>query len=412
MNISVKTGHTWRWSARYSHVFIALIIAITYCETAGAQDWYFGPELRVGGEYDDNAALATRSDEEIELTGYLADGLLNIEYNSPATRLFFAPRLRSARYSDNPEFDFDDQFARWDFSHDTKSSTLRFRGRYSRQSTRTAERQDADLDIDDPDDFQEDSTGRVEIEGRRQKYNLRPSWQFRPSDISSITAQLNYTIVDYENTLAIGGLTDYTDARLRLTYERQISRRNVGLLTATGRNYDAATALEDKAGYGVAIGVIRNLTPLSNFRAVVGIENTDKTAGDEDQSYVFDFSLTQRLELITLVAQYKRSINASGAGNLSSRDAINIRFTRRLSDRLSAGLGVRAYTTTALSDIPNFNERDYVQLRSRFTWNFSSAFAVEADYRYTFTRRTSLSEGANSNSVILWFMYRPGSGPQ
>ena len=123
-----------------------------------------------------------------------------------------------------------------------------------------------------------------------------------------------------------------------------------------------------------------------------------------------DFSLTQRLELITLVAQYKRSINASGSGRLTARDALNLRFTRRLSDKLSAGLGVRAYTTTDLSDILDFTERDYVQLRSRFTWNFSSAFAVEADYRYTFTRRTSLSESANSNSVILWFVYRPASG--
>ena len=45
-----------------------------------------------------------------------------------------------------------------------------------------------------------------------------------------------------------------------------------------------------------------------------------------------------------MFAQYRRSINASGAG-ITLRDSLNFNFRRRLSENISAGLGIRAYQT-------------------------------------------------------------------
>ena len=146
----------------------------------------------------------------------------------------------------------------------------------------------------------------------------------------------------------------------------------------------------------------------TRIRVLVGVEGADNESGGRDLEPVADVSLVRRLQTITLLAQYRRSISGGGAGTLSSRDEINLNFTRRLSERVSAGLGVRAYATNALEgDVVNFDERDYVQLRAQFTWNLTRTWFLEADYRYTFLNRQLIGESGNSNDVTIWLSYRP-----
>lgn len=391
------------------YAIVATIFSLALAGAANAQDWHFEPDLRVGGELDDNATLSTRTDEEVELTGYLAEASARISYASPATQFYVTPRFLLRRYSDDPVYDSEDAFLSSEYSHDTLSSTLSLRFNYERENVRTAERDDADLEDIDPGDIIENATGEVDIKGRRLSLHARPRWEYRLSDSSRIDTRVDFFDVSYEDELIIAGLTDYTDTRFRFSYLRDFSQRNTGIITATARNYNADDILDDTTGYGLAAGFTRNLTENSLFRALVGVENTERFLQDDSQNFVFDLYYRQRLETILLIAQYRRSVIASGAGRLTARDSVNLRFTRQLSDKLSAGLGVRAYQTTGLSDI-SIIERDYVQLRSQLTWSLSSAFSLEANYAYTFIRRSNLDDSANSNNINLWFVYHPIPG--
>ena len=116
----------------------------------------------------------------------------------------------------------------------------------------------------------------------------------------------------------------------------------------------------------------------------------------------------RRLQTITFLAQYRRGISGGGAGTLSSRDEINLNLTRRLNERISAGLGVRAYATNALEgDVVNFDERDYVQMRAQFIWNLTRTWFIDVNYRYTFLNRQIIGESANSNDLTIWLSWRP-----
>jgi hypothetical protein len=89
---------------------------------------------------------------------------------------------------------------------------------------------------------------------------------------------------------------------------------------------------------------------------------------------------------------------------------INLNFSRRLNDRITAGIGVRAYTTTALEEGTfTIDERDYLQLRGQFIWNLSRTFALEANYRYTILNRELLGEAANSNNIMVFLNWRPNA---
>ena len=160
-------------------------------------------------------------------------------------------------------------------------------------------------------------------------------------------------------------------------------------------------------GAGINAGFERELSETSRLKAVLGVEDTDQGLEDTDVNWVGDISLTRRLQTITLLAQYRRTINASGRGFVSVRDSINLNFTRRLNERISAGLGVRAYQDSGVSSDAGSAGNDYLQLRAQVTWNMTRTWSLEGNYRYTFSDREVLGESANSNNVTVWLTYRP-----
>ena len=192
-----------------------------------------------------------------------------------------------------------------------------------------------------------------------------------------------------------------------MCFARAWSPRNTLILTGTYRQFEEDGG-DELTGAGLSAGIERTLSETTRFRAVVGVEDTDPGTVESEANWVANVSLTRHLQTITMLAQYRRTISGGGGGNLSIRDSINLNFSRRLSERISAGLGVRAYQTNALSDaIATFDERDYIQLRSQFTWHLTQTWSLEANYRYTFMNRRALSESANSNNVTIWLNYRP-----
>jgi hypothetical protein len=146
---------------------------------------------------------------------------------------------------------------------------------------------------------------------------------------------------------------------------------------------------------------------------MAGVEITEPAAAGAENftNIVGNISLTQRLETIRMLAQYRRAVVGSGLGTLTIRDSLYFQFTRSLNERISAALGIRAYHDEGLSDSSNL-DRDYIQLRSTFSWYFSRAFSLEFDYRYTVINRENFGERSNSNQVVLWFVYQPNRIPE
>ncbi len=387
--------------------------ALLLFSPASFADWDITPIVKVGGEVDDNATIDPRTDDnKIKLSGFLAELSADFAYSSDRTAFSFLPTYLVRKYSDNPEFEKNDLYMRSVFSHRTQNSRFGFRVNYDEQQVRTAERSDVDLDMEDPDEMDFNDTGRVTLTGDRQKLRLVPSWDYSFSDVSSIGARFDYYDVSYDD--AIGSvLTDYTDARLGLTYRRAISDRSSVVVGVTGRRYEADDPLvEEVTGISGQIGLERDMSQTTRLRVMVGVENTERTVGEREPEVVGDVTLTQRLETISMFAQYRRGVNASGVGQVSVRDQVSVNFSRRLNDKISAGLGVRAYQTRNVGDVISpFNEREYVQFRGSFTWHLSQAFSVEADYRYTVIDRGPQLDGrANSNRVNLWFVYQGNTG--
>jgi len=391
------------------------VLMVVTPQLVQAQEWRFEPIVRVGGEIDDNARLDSRTDREVKLEGFLVDLKANISYSSEKTSFFMNPSVLLRNYPDEPDYDSDDYFLDSRLTHQLQSSTIGFRARFDQQSVRTGERTISDLEIDDPDDITDDDSGRGRLLfGDRSKWQISPFWDYQLSDISTIGVNLQYSDVQYEDVFA-NLLADYTDARLNLNYRRKFSDVQTGLLNVTGRRYDSQAALSDTTGYGVMAGFERVLSEKTIVTAMIGVEDSKISELSFDPQVVGYVRLVRNLETIRMFAQYRRTVSASGAGSLSARDSVSLNFQRRLNEKITAGLGVRAYESSGLGGETTIDDRSYVQLQSSVLWYLSTSFVIEASYRYTVNDRstfTFIGERANANQVNIWFTYQPRTIPK
>jgi long-subunit fatty acid transport protein len=276
---------------------------------------------------------------------------------------------------------------------------------------RTAERADADPDVNDPDEIVGDDSGRVFAVGDRQRFWIMPQWSYNFSEKSSIAAAIRYTDVDYRDTFP-GTHTPFTDARFEASLTRGFSTRTRGYIRATvGRienEFELIGFTSEVDGRGLSVGIERGLTQTTRFRAEVGVAETEVNGGDSDTDPVWDVNLVRNLETITLLAQVRRSVNSDGNGRVTLRDSFNLSVKKQFSERFDGGLGVRAYTTDQLSSDPGtFEDRDYIQLRAQLGYALTRTFLVEAAYSYTRLDRSTVAEDADSNSIIFWLTWQP-----
>jgi len=376
-----------------------------------AQDWRFEPIVSVGGEFDDNATLDIRTDEEVSLEGFLADLRADIYYDSPKSTLSLKPRVLLRNYSDQPEFDSDDVFVRADYRFQGISNQFGFWANYDRESVRTAERTDSDLEIEDPDEIPDDDSGRTLRIGTREIGRLAPYWRYNLSEKTAIGADLSYVEARYEEVFG-NLLNDYTDIRANLNFRRKFSNVTTGLITLTGRSYELKETSSETTGTGALVGLEHRLSEKTWISGMVGLEDIDQEQGQLDPEIVGFATLRQNLKTIRMFATYRRSISPSGLGRLSKRDSVNLNFRRRLTERIVAGLGVRAYQSKGTTEAAEIDDRTYVQLQASFLWYLTTAFAIETSYRYTVVDRSeTFGERSNSNRLNLWFTYQPRTIP-
>jgi hypothetical protein len=388
--------------------FFGYLLLALFASSAFGQDWQISPEIAAGYEYDDNAELSIRTDDVVELNGLLAEASVDVDYLSETTEFGFTPLVRRRTYPGDPEFDATEIAARLNYRFETIKSTWRIDGRLNRSPVRNAERVDDDLDIQDPDDILDDDSGLVGLGGDRDRLILRPSWTYRWSNVSSTKLQVDYRAVNYNETFVF--LQPYSDTTLLANYRYGFSTRTSGFVEGSVRRYED-DAFSEFDTIALGIGLETQVTPTFRIRARIGAEEVESArTGISKIQPVGELSFIRRIETIRLLAQYRRTVSSTGSGNMSERDSINVNFTRDLTERFEAGLGVRAYQNRPINlsgiEIGGF-EREYLQLTARFTWNITRSFALRTTYQYTVSSRQIEGESANSNQIVAWLIFRP-----
>lgn len=388
-------------------------VLIIFMAPASNAEWLFDPIARVGWDYDDNASMSIRTDGEEKISGPVAEASVEMRNDGETSYLSLRPMFRSRNYQqDEYNRDSDDGFVKMRWGRNTQTNNLSFSGDYANESVRTAELATADFDFEsDPGDIADDDTGRVGLRQRRERLRLLPRWTYQFSDVSSILTEVNFLDVAYEDQPVETNLYDYTDSRFSFSYRHALSETNIGIFSLTGRSYQTDNIGGDSSGFGFSAGINRRMSETTQLRALLGVEQTEidnptsPEQEDLDPSFVTEVSLLRQLETTRLLAQYRQRIAASGRGGLRRRSEVTLSLARDLNEKISAGIGFRAYTIDSIQGTTK--EQDYVRLTGQFTWRITPAISMEAGYIHTLLDRRDLGESANSNRFTLWLSYRP-----
>ena len=202
------------------------------------------------------------------------------------------------------------------------------------------------------------------------------------------------------------------DFRLNLFYRHAISGATTLVYRATARNYKAENSPSEIDGYGISGGFETALSPTMRLSALIGVEDANTQLSNTDPEFVGNITLSRNMKTINMFVQYRRGIEASGTRSLSMRDSISLNFRRRLTERIAAGLGVRAYKSRGYGGINTIDDRNYVQLHASLGWYLTPTFTVDAEYRYSvLDRKDVIGESSNANRVNVWFSWRPRTSP-
>lgn len=397
-----------RAGTRRNGLSLLTVLIFLAAANIAAANWQTTPSIAVGVLYDDNVRLNSDipglDDSE---DGYAVEADVEFAFITQLTSFSLTPKIALERFSGDSSLDSTDEYVNFDLFRRGEKSRFRFRGGYSQETIRRAERLDADLDADELIDVPDDDSGVVLSNEDRQRIRLIPEFSHQFTQQSLAGLRFIYLDTSFDAAANVG-LRDFTENRVELFYEHTLSQRDAILFGVQGRRYEPDVGGSDITGYEAAIGFRRALSERTRFQINLGVDSTEDDLGNDEENVVGDVSITHRLQTTNILAAYRRSVRGSGLGTVSIRDTLIFNMRRDLSERSAVGLGIRAYQRDTIS-VGNQGvvEQDYLQLRANYTWRLSRSMSIDVDYRYTDLDRGDATGSEDANRINLWFRYRP-----
>ena len=391
-------------------VFLSLLLATVVALPASAQQWRFEPSIAAGFEYDDNPFLDESVANEESVNGIVFDVQAGITRTSPLSRLSITPRFMARNFDDSSVADSDAASLNVDYAYNGQRLDLRLRGKYADETVRTAERGNVDFDIDDPDDIPTDDSAQLQQTRERKRLQLRPSLSYETGEKSSVIAGLEYLDLEFPSEPG-STLFDFSVLRVTAGYDYRWTERDSFVFSAyTGETEFDDAARDNARSSGASIGYVRRLSENTRLKLAAGADRSEDRMGSSQTEPIGEISLVTKLERSTVLAAFQRSVNGDGGGALTARNTYSLQATRRMSEKLSLGGGIRAYQTRSIeggtANVAS-DERDYTQLRALLTWQLTRAFSVDFDYHHTIIDNSDVPGDASSNQIQVLIRYAP-----
>jgi hypothetical protein len=383
--------------------------------------WEFVPELTLTAETDDNLRLLPDEAPDTGNSGFtMLDGRVTMSSTGTRGSLIFEPRLRAEYYSKTTDevFDGSDSFVHFRGARELRLGNLGFRADYDRQDIRDAEITEATPDDPDVDDPIDPDTGRLLVVNQdRERLVVAPYADFQLSERSSVILEAELLDVSYSEAplSQFSGRVDFENTQFATGIRRRVDERNELEARLVISNYQADYIQNQTDTVGVEGRFSRPLERGWRFDLTTGVSRSDFTfldgrgvlVANADTSFTYSVRLRQRTELNTINIDLSRETNPNSGGYLFLRDEIRAYVRRSMSERLTGGIGVRAYHTRTVDDFAEDDERDYARLELEMEWAFTQRLFLAGGY--AFTTQEFQSEGpfdASSNAVYLGVTYR------
>ena len=113
------------------------------------------------------------------------------------------------------------------------------------------------------------------------------------------------------------------------------------------------------------------------------LNSQDQLVDNADTSFTYGVRFRQRTDRNSINIDVLRQTNPNAGGYLYLRDEIRVYMRRSMTERLTGGIGLRAYSSETLDDFAQSDERDYARLELQMEWAIAPRVFLSGGYAFT-----------------------------
>jgi len=393
-------------------VCVASVSAL-FSNSAMAAVWLFDPTVTLSQEYDDNYRLATNSSNEDEVWTTKLSGELALKGKSERLDLRALLRLDAINYSGD-DSDIDDknnQSLRLTSAYKaTERNKFLLKGSFFRDTLIRTTRSIFDPLPDDGIGFdpnQDVDADVVRDSVRRERFRIRPGWNYLLNESTSLGLQYAYRDVSYSGDDADQGLVEYDSQFIGANISKRVTEKDT--VTANiSESYYRPDNDRDVDTLAVTLGWVHKFSESFRMDLKIGGRDSDfeNTEESSDSGFVGNIGVTKRTDRTRYRVSIQRRESPSSSGNQVEVDEIEVNIRREISEKLSFGFDGRFFDTETTNNINSNNNREYISLEPKLSWRFLPSWKAAAGYTY---REEDLDDGGSgdSNAVFIKISWSP-----
>jgi hypothetical protein len=377
-------------------------------QLAMSAEWSVVPSIELREEYQDNIHLSSKTHDTV--WGSALSPSVQFARTTPTSVSRASARFRFNRYSRDDPRDTDVQYLTLSSRNRIPRGRWALNGLFKRDTTLTTLEDAASDTSDEADlaDAEDIDAGLVQVEVRRNRFDLDPSWSRNLTE--RMTLQLGYRFRDVYYSSAEGtSLYDYRRHSLEVALMQQVTERYRHGITVRYSEYRAPEVNSEADTSTILASMDYAFSETLRGIVALGMQNTSSMRDaivDEATGYTLNMRLTKKINQST---NYRLELNhdvlPSGAGRVVQSDRFNIRFRNKITSKLTFLLSGRFFRNKSLEASATYVDRRYYSIEPGLRRLLTRKWSVDGSYRYRYQKYDDASASAQSNAVFVGVRY-------
>jgi len=390
----------------------SLALAILLTGTASAADVHTQPQIDLRAEQNDNFGLVPGGGPNSDVYGYVADAVWLIDVATPRSGTTFRPRLKYQNFPDRSDLEKFEGFLDMHNQFRSERGTWDLYGHLSHEDLYNNETRGGDFDPVDPGAGGGSDSGDIIIGETREEFSLRPNYEYRATERTSIGGGLEYVTTRYDADQGVPTKTDYNFGQANAYLSWRVNPTSNVRSGIYASKYEARDNSEDIDAKGISVGYDHRWSEVTGLDMVVFYEENDITEFDpiltKETTSNFGGELTayRKFEITEWRFSVGRSYVPTGDGGKSELDLLRLQYERQLSQRLTfRGVG-RYESRNALGNTDAGIDRDFARADLQLKWMISRNWYLGGGYAYMWEDKASATQTGDNNKLYINFGYQ------
>jgi hypothetical protein len=395
--------------ATVSRAFLAQ--AIFFAGSASAADVHTQPQIDLRAEQNDNFGLVPGGSPDSDVYGYVADALWLIDVATPRSGTTIRPRIKYQEFPDRSDLEKFEGFLDMHNQFRSERGTWDLFGHVSHQDLYNNETRGGDFDPVDPGAGGGSDSGDIIVGEIREEFSLRPNYEYRATERTSIGAGLEYVTTRYDADQGVPTKTDYDFAQANAHLGWRLNPTSDVRTGLYASKYEARDNSQDIDATGIFLGYEHRWSEQVGLEVVAFYEENDIKTFDPvlvketTSNFGGEVSAYRKFEVTEWRFSIGRSYVPTGDGGKSELDLFRLQYERQLSQRLTfRGVG-RYESRNGLGNTVAGIDRDFARTDLSLKWLITRNWYIGGGYAYMWEDQAGAPQTGDNNKFFINFGY-------